>query len=182
MRSLRSAAVIACLATAVAGCGHGFSAGADFPPGTTFAPNATFAWDADAIRRGGDARLENNPFFEEQLFTAVEAELASRGIVETGTDPDLLIHYHLSVEDHVEIYQADPRSGYPEPRPDAPPGTEVVQYEEGIFVLHVEDADTGNDLWIGWAQGDIGSALESADAMGEWVRGAVAAMFELFPT
>ena len=178
---MRSVFAMVVLALSVAGCGLGIAAGADYRPGTSFGGYTTYAWDDDAIRRGGDVRLENNPYFEEHLFVAVASALESRGIREAEADPDLLAHYHLSVEDHIEVYEADPASGYPPPRPGAPPGTEVVQYEEGTFILHFVDARTGQNLWIGWAQGDIGRALTTSSAMEEWVDEAVENMFELFP-
>jgi hypothetical protein len=178
---MRSFAAPLVLVFALGGCGTGIAAGADFRPGTTFSGYTTFAWDDDAIRRGGDVRLENNPYFEEHLFAAVAAELSARGIREADTNPDVLAHYHLSVEDHIEVYEANPESGYPAPPPGTPPGTQVVQFQEGTFVLHFVNARTGDNLWIGWAQGEIGPALASSAAMQEWVNEAVAKMFELFP-
>lgn len=180
MRATKGSVLAAGMALVTAGCGISTTAGADFRPDLNFGGYSTFAWDDDAIRRTGDVRLENNPFFEDQLFEAVERELSTRGIRRDESAPELLVHYHLSVEDHIEVYEANPESGYPVPT-EYGPGTEVVQYEEGIFVVHFVDARTDEDLWVGWARGDIGPALTDSERMREWVDDAVARMFEDFP-
>lgn len=169
----------AALISGASACGVATTAGADFTPGVEFGPYGTYAWDEDAIRRGGDVRLENNPFFEDALYGALEGELGARGINRAQADPELLVHYHLAVEDHIEVYESDPQSGYP--AAEYGPGTEVVQYQQGTFVVHFVDAETGEDLWIGWAQGDIGNALESNSEMQQWVDDAVSRMFRDFP-
>jgi len=181
MKTFTTSLFTAAILFATSGCGFGIAAGADFRPGTTFAPYATFAWDVGAIRRAGDVRLEESPFFEESLFAAVSEALAERGIQEAESGADLLVHYHLAVEDHIEVYEADPNSGYPAPPPRGSPGTQVVQFEEGTFIVHFVDARTRETLWIGWARGDIGPALESAGVMQDWVNEAVDEMFGLFP-
>jgi Domain of unknown function (DUF4136) len=172
------------LATGIAmmatGCGIATTAGADFRPGVDFSRYTTYGWDQSAIRRTGDTRLENNPFFEDDLYAGVNEQLANRGIVHTDENPQLLVHYHLSVQDHIEVFERNPESGYPAPS-EYGQGTDVVQYQEGVFILHFVDASTGDNLWVGWARGDIGDALTSAEKMREWVNDAVEKMFRDFP-
>ncbi len=160
-------------------CGIAMMAGADFRPNLDFGRYNTFGWDEAAVGRTGDVRLENNPFFEARLHEAIDRELSTRGIRYDESSPALLLHYHLSVGDHIEVYEADPESGYPASEFGA--GTEVLQYEQGTFVVHFIDAETNEDLWIGWAQGDIGAALADSRKMREWVNEAVALMFDDFP-
>jgi hypothetical protein len=167
------------VALSTTACGIATTAGADYRPGLDFGVYSTFGWDETAVPRRGDLRLENNPFFEERLFEAMERELATRGIRRDESSPELLVHYHLSVTDHIEVYETNPESGYP--ATEYGPGTDVVQYEQGTFVLHFVDAETNEDLWFGWAQGDIGPALTNSVRMREWVDEAVALILEDFP-
>jgi hypothetical protein len=167
------------LAWGASGCAIATTAGADYQPGLDMGRYESFNWDQAQIRHTGDARLENNPFFEDALFGALERELAAHGIRRVESDPDLMVHYHLSVEDHIEVFESDPTSGYP--ATDYGEGTEVLQYEEGTFIVHFSEAKTHDDLWIGWARGDIGRALTDSDVMQEWIDDAVGRMFELFP-
>lgn len=160
-------------------CGIAMMAGADFEPDLDFGRYSTFGWDEAGLGRTGDVRLENNPFFEDRLHGAIQRELSTRGIRHDESSPALLVHYHLSVQDHIEVYEADPESGYPASEYGA--GTEVLQYEQGTFVVHFTDAETDEDLWIGWALGDIGAALTDTEKMREWVDEAVALMFDDFP-
>ncbi len=179
MSSIHRAAWTLVLAFVSSGCGVATSAGADYQAGLDFGRFETFDWDESAIRRGGDVRLENSPFFEDALFDAIQQELANRGIRRAETSPQLLVHYHLSVQDHIEVYEANPESNYP--NSEFGGGTTVVQYEEGVFVVHFVDASRDEDLWIGWARGNIGPAMADAGEMRTWVGQAVARMFEDFP-
>jgi hypothetical protein len=170
------AAVVALSTTA---CGHATTAGTDYEPSLNFGFYDTFAWNEAAILRTRDARLDDNPFFEDRLFEAVERELATRGIRHEESAPELLLHYHLSVADHIDVFEAKPR--WDDPTPKYTPGREVVQYEQGTVVLHFVDPATGETLWIGWGQGDINAALTESIKMREWVDDVVALMFEDFP-
>ena len=116
---------------------------------------------------------------EARLYEAIERELSNKGIRRDENAPELLVHYHLSVQDHIEVYEADPTSGYP--ATEFGPGTNVVQYEEGTFIIHFVDASTGEDLWVGWARGNIGPAMRSSSEMRVWVDDAVRKMFVEFP-
>jgi len=161
-------------------CGIGTTAGADYRPDLNFGSYSTFGWDEAAMGRTGGGGLEDNPFFEDRLREAIAREMSTRGFRLDQSDPELRVHYHLSVEDHIEVYEANPESGYPTPS-EFDAGTEVIQYEQGTFILHFVDAATNEDLWIGWAQGDIGPALRDPQRMREWVDDAVARMFEDLP-
>ena len=179
MRVAKWSLLAAGVALGTAACGVVTTVGTDFEPTLDFGRYATFAWDEAEIIRTADVRLENNPFFKERLFEAVERELSKRGIRRDESSPELLVHYHLSVADHIEVHEANPDSGYPTSQYDAE--TNVVQYEQGIFILHFRDAETHEDLWFGWARGDIGPALTDPEKMREWVDEAVGLILEDFP-
>jgi hypothetical protein len=166
-------------AAAAAGCGSGMIAGADYDRSLVIGQPATFAWgEVDALPVG-DPRLDDNPFFEARLHGAIARELAARGIrsVPAGRKPTLLVHYHASVQDHVELFGSE----------DAPnqsaygPGTQIVQYEEGNFLVDVVEARTNRVIWRGWARVELMDSLDDPDELGTLLGRAVALMFEFFP-
>jgi hypothetical protein len=167
------------VALSTTACGIATTVGAAYKPGLDLGIYSTFGWDEAAIARGDDLRLENNPFFEDRLYEAVRRELSTRGIHRDESSPELLVHYHLSVADHSEVHEANPDSGYPTSQ--YPTGTNVFQYEQGVFILHFRDAETNEDLWFGWARGDIGPALTDPEKMREWVDEAVGLILGDFP-
>ena len=48
-------------------------------------------------------------------------------------------------------------------------------------MVHIVDARTGEDQWVGWAQASVESALTGPDAMRAWVYDLVGAMFQNWP-
>jgi hypothetical protein len=81
--------------------------------GIDFAQYRTYDWGpADALPTG-DPRLDKNLFFQDHVLGAVEKQLAARGfeMATTGT-PDLLIHYHASIDRRIDINRPDQEHGY----------------------------------------------------------------------
>jgi hypothetical protein len=154
-------------------CGVPIRYAGGFAPGAEVVPPLSFSWNQDADRSGGDPRLENNQFFEERLHEAIEWELSMRGIRSTDAPPDLLIHHHLSLVDHEMVEEIIEASG--ESR------TELYSYEEATVMVHVVDARTGRDLWVGWAQGNVEPALRGPEAMRAWVYEVVSRIFRSWP-
>jgi hypothetical protein len=171
-------AALAVLSFAAA-CTAGIRAGADFAPDLDFSTFSTYVWDEPDTRPVGDPRLESNPFFEERLHVAIERELEARGLRQVASGASLIVHHHATVRDHVEVYEADRAAGYG--TPEYGEGTQVVQYEEGTLLIDIADARSNDLVWRGWAQFDIGRALEDPQVMSEQIDEAVVKMFESFP-
>ena len=77
-------------------------------PGIDIGQYRTFAWGpADALPTG-DPRLDQNPYFQDYVQGAVEKQLAARGILAstTGT-PDLLLHYHASIDTRIDVSRSE---------------------------------------------------------------------------
>ena len=160
------------LTLTVAACGLRVESGARFASGVPQAQR-TFVWDQEGDMASGDVRLENNPFFEERLHEAIEWQLSLRGIRRGEGDPDFLIHHHLSARDHELI--ADVVA------PDGATHQEPYSYEEGAVVVHIVDARTGQDVWIGWGYASIEPALRGPEEMRRWVYAVVEKMFASWP-
>jgi hypothetical protein len=156
-----------------AGCSVPIQSGAHFASGREPGQETTFAWNDEADRTQGDVRLEDNAFFHARLHEAVEWELNLRGIRHSESNPALLIHHHLSLADHEMEREVVDDAGV------ATSETEI--YEGGSVVLHIVDAQTGDDVWVAWAQANIEPALTNPDAMRSWVYDLVGEMFDDWP-
>jgi hypothetical protein len=146
--------------------------------GVNFAAFKTYDWTpADALPVG-DPRLDNNPFFRDYLQGAIEKQMARKGYRRTGADaPDLLLHYHATVNQRMEINAVDRQAGYC--YDDC--GPQVIEYEEGTLVLDVVDARTKRVIWRGWAQDSVEGIIDDQARLERQVDKAVTRIFERFP-
>ena len=98
MRRLIRWAAVAIAAVAATGCATTMTVSSHVDRGINFARYRTYDWGpADALPTG-DPRLDKNPFFKDHVEGAVEKQLAARGLeMSTSGTPDLLIHYHASI-------------------------------------------------------------------------------------
>ena len=88
------------------------------------------------------------------------------------------MHHHAVVRDRVEVYEADQNAGYTS---EYGPGTQVLQYQEGTFLVDIADARTNAIIWRGWARVDLDKALNDPGLMAESIDRAIAKMFASFP-
>ncbi|MBV6522859.1 MAG: hypothetical protein MNPFHGCM_03009 [Gemmatimonadaceae bacterium] len=168
---------VGCLALlAVAGCAS-LESGADYDRGVSLAAFRTYAFDTPDALPTGDPRLDNNPFFDARMRAAVELEMAAKGLRHSESSPDLLVHYHASVKQRLDVIRADRERGYTDI---TGAETSVVNYDEGTILVDVADARTKRVIWRGWAKSDFGAAMNDARAMDSFVQKAVHAMFERF--
>ena len=171
-----SLAAVAMLGTACGGVP--ITAGADMEPGYDFTQYTSYRWDEPDAQPTGDARLDNNPFFVHRLHAAIHWELATRGIEYAAEGPALTVHHHAVVRDRVEVYEADRTAGYTSEYGD---GTQVIQYDEGTFMVDIADARTKEVVWRGWARLDLTKALDNPIEMRDEIDLAIGKMFESFP-
>lgn len=165
--------MIAGVALVAASCSVPIRGGGYFEPDVEMDRYETFSFEQTMDSPTRDSRLANNRFFEARLHEAVERELSWRGIHLDESDPDVYVHHHTSVADHVMVTEAVDEEGYPY--------EEVYEFEEGTVLVHLVDADTGEDLWLGWAQADIAPAFQNPAAMTEWIDELMEQMFADWP-
>ena len=169
-RSIAAAGLVFVLAA----CGPTIRSGMRRAPDAQLGGGLTFVWDQESDRVYGDVRLEGNRFFEDRLHEAVEWELALRGIHRTdAATGDLRVHHHLSLTDHTWEEEIAEEGGYTR--------TELLTAEEGSVVVHVVDAATGKDIWVGWAEAAVDVAFTDPDSMRSWVYALVGEMFDGWP-
>jgi hypothetical protein len=176
--ALRAAAFLA--AAVLAGCATA-QVSSHVERGTDFSRYRTFDWGpADALPTG-DARLDRDAFFKDQLQGAVEKTLGARGVllVTGGATPDLRIHYHANVSERLDVVGADRRMGYCQA---ADCQGRVEAYESATLVLDVVDTKTNQVVWRGWSQEPLAPLLDNRDTLATHLQSAVARMLAQLPT
>ena len=147
--------------------------------GLDFSQYQTYDWGpADALPTG-DPRLDQNPFFKDHVMGAIEKQLANKGLERsTAQPPDLLIHYHASINQRIDVNRADRTYGYCV-ADDCP--VDVIEYEAGTLVVDLVDTKTNRVIWRGWAQGTVEGVLDDEDRMERQINEAVTRMMAQFP-
>lgn len=146
--------------------------------GLSFSDYVTFEWGPPDNLPVGDPRLDNNPFFNDYLQGAIEKRLAAKGYerVLTG-QPDLLVHYHASVNQKVDVYDVDTRYGYCYGNCEA----QIVDYEQGTLIIDIVDARTSKVVWRGWAQDVMNGVIDNQDRLEKQVEEGVTRMMRQLP-
>lgn len=144
-----------------------------------FAQYRTYDWGLPDALPTGDPRLDDNPFFNDHMQGAVEKQLAARGLVlfSAGT-PDLLIHYHASVNQRLDVDRVDREYGYCYGEDCT---GRVVEYEAGTLILDVVDSRTNRVVWRGWAQDSFDGVIDNRDRLARVINRAVEQMLARFP-
>jgi hypothetical protein len=135
--------------------------------GSDFTRYRTYTWAPDDELVTGDPRLDNNPFFLERLQADVDAQLAARGFEKiTAGTPELLLHYHVRIDQQLDANNADQKYGYYD-------NCEPYVYDAGTILLDFVDARTRKLVWRGWAEGTMEGFIDNQDWMEERIDEAV---------
>ena len=143
-----------------------------------FSNYVTYDWGPPDNLPVGDPRLDNNEFFQDHLQGAIEKKLVAKGYQRAAAGAaDLLVHYHASVNQKVDVYAVDNQYGYCygncEPQ--------FSDYEQGTLVIDVVDARTSKVVWRGWAQHVMNGVIDNQDRLDKEVDEAVTKMMVLLP-
>ena len=164
-------------ALALAGCAT-MNVSSHIERNVNFAEYVTYDWGPPDNLPVGDPRLDNNPFFNDYLQGAIEKKLAAKGFERAAAgQADLLIHYHASVSQRLDVYEVDSRYGYC--YGDCEP--QVVDYELGTLVIDLVDAKTSKVVWRGWAQEAMNGIIDNQDRLEKQVDEGVTKMMLLLP-
>ena len=174
---MRRLGLVLAIMVAVAGCAA-MTVSSHIERSVNFTDYVTYDWGPPDNLPVGDPRLDNNPFFRDYLMGAIEKKLAAKGYERAVTgEPDLLVHYHASVNQRVEVSAADAHYGYCydncEPR--------IVDYEEGTLVVDVVDRNTGKVVWRGWSQDAMNGVIDNQERLEKQVDEGVTKMMWLLP-
>jgi uncharacterized protein DUF4136 len=133
----------------------------------------TYAWAPDAAVATGDPRLDNNRFFIDQVRASVDRELAARGFeLAPGAAPDVLVHFHASITQEIEIAATD--------RFEHCYNCGATIYDAGTLVIDLVDARTSRLAWRGWVE-KLNPVIDNQDWMDETIDWAVARIMKQLP-
>jgi hypothetical protein len=136
----------------------------------------TYAWGPADTAGTGDPRLDNNRFFDERIRQQVEARLSARGFEKTeAAAPDLLVHYHASFSQKIDVRELDSSyaSGIVEHDP--------VVYDAGTIFIDLVDARARTLVWRGWAEGTMDGVVDDQALMEARVDDAVMRILQRLP-
>ncbi len=172
-----SQAVSAMPVLALAACAT-MSVSADVDPRADFSSYRTYSWDPAHVDPTDDPRLENDPIFDSRVRSLVGDGLVARRLTVISPDSaDLLIHYHVSVRQRVEVYSVDSEYGYDYYEEE----DRLYEYEQGTLVLCVVEQQTSQIVWRGWVQADVDGVLDDPELMEKRLAEAVRKVLEKFP-
>ena len=165
------------VAVAAAGCAT-LTVSSHIERTANFADYVTYDWGPPDSLPVGDPRLDNNPFFRDHLQGAIEKQLAAKGYERALTgDPDLLVHYHASVTQRVDVYRADTQHGYC--YDDCQP--QIVDFDQGTLVVDIVDIKTSRVVWRGWAQDVMNGVIDNQDRLDAQVDEGITKMMQFLP-
>jgi hypothetical protein len=142
-------------------------------PGMNARLYRTYDWAPIEPQPTGDARLDNNRFFQERIQAAVEQQLSRRGFDKTAS-PELLIRYHATVRQEVYIsHLASADVSCDDCRPEV--------YDAGTLLIDLVDARTKRLLWRGWAEGSIDGVIDDQKWMEQRIDETVARILRKLP-
>jgi hypothetical protein len=138
----------------------------------------TFDWGPAGAFSTGDPRLDNNEFFTTHVRTRVENELARRDFEKATTSqpPDLLVHYHASVTQEIDVRTID--RDY---RDSNVASREPYVFEAGTLFVDLVDSRTNRLVWRGWAEAGIDGVIDDQRLLEKRVDEAVARILDRLP-
>lgn len=150
--------------------------------GADFSRYHTYAWEPFTSFPTGDARLDNNVFFQDHLQGAVARGLESHGfMLSTGGTPDLLIHYHASITQQVDVNGADQKRGYNVSTSGYDMGARPYVFDAGTVTIDLVDAHTKTLVWRGWVERSLDGAINDQAWLERRIDDTVARILERLP-
>lgn len=173
MRKLLTISIFAVLA----GCSPQIRTYSDYDPDYDLWTYKTFDWGQKVGIEKGQNPLHYNELNDKRIKAAVLEQMISRGYQLTEENPDLVLHYHIIVDDQ-SVVTTEPY-GYRYGSYWVRMQTNVYAYREGTLILDLMDKKTNDLIWRGWAV----SAVEGVDPaeVDELIKTAVMRIFKKFP-
>jgi hypothetical protein len=130
----------------ISGCAA-YSIKTDFDRSIDFSRYTTYKWMKTPSDVLGPRSTQS--LLDKRVKSAVNRELAMKGLQESTGQAELLITYHAGVRNKVDV--STHRYGY------RGWGTavDVQQYSEGTLVLDLIDAERNQLIWRGWGTGAV---------------------------
>jgi hypothetical protein len=133
----------------------------DFDHSVNFRTYKTWAWYPQQIKdtEGGPAKGYQS-FLDKRLRTAVEAEMAKKGLTQVEKDPDVFVAYTAKVEDKQRVNSGYSPFGYPYYGYGYGYGygrglNPVSDYKEGTVIIDLVDARRKELAWRGMGEAQV---------------------------
>jgi hypothetical protein len=161
----------------VAGCSPQIRVYSDMDPDYDLWTYTSFDWGQQVDIEAGRNPLRYNELNDKRIKAAVAQEMSSRGYTFRTGDSDLIIHYHIVVDEKSVVVPET--FGYRYGPYWTRTGANVYHYREGTLILDVMERKTTNLIWRGWGVANI----DEIDPQGvdQVVRRAVQKIFQRFP-
>lgn len=170
----RSGMVVMLLAFVLSACAVKSAVRSYAEPGADLRRFHAYSWGPAEILKTGDPRLDSNEIFQRHLQAAVERELAAKGLAKNpAVPPDLLVHYHASVTQRIDLSQHEPFTACPDCKP--------FVYDAGTLVIDLVDAQTGKVVWRGWSEGNVDGVVGDQRWLEERIDRDVTRIFARWP-
>jgi len=162
----------------LAACSSEIRVSSDYDPDYDLRKYSTFNWLPTT-----NIELEQNPLYynelnDKRIKSAVEEQFERKGYMMSTVKPDLIVHYHIIVDDQ-SIVTTDPFGYFYSPYW-THLQTTIRQYREGTLIIDVMDPKTSNLIWRGYASSPIEEAY-SPSKIDSLVKTAVTKIFKKFP-
>ncbi len=133
-----------------------------------------YAWGPVDTFGTGDPRLDANEIVQERIQAAIGNQLAARGFTAVASgSPELIVHYHVSVEQRIDLRDKEPMT----PCPDCKP----FIYDAGTLVVDLVDAASKRVVWRGWSEGNVDGLIDNQRWLDEQLDETVKRIFEQLP-
>ena len=118
----------------------------DYDSSVDFSRYKTFAWVKESQEKSGDTWIDN-PLTDERVRAAVEKNLLSKGYKKvSGDSADFYVVYHLSMG---RMFDTQPVRGHISIGGIGLTSRGGTKKEEGLLLIKVNDAKTGETAWRG---------------------------------
>lgn len=145
----------------------------DYDKDADFSKFKTFYWSEEIDNNKEGHPILNNTLVTKRIKTAIISEMEGRGYVLSPENPDLLVNFHIVVEEKTE-YRSVPSMGYRYWwRDDVRPH----KYNEGTLIIDLVDHDEKQLVWQGYSSGIL---RDKAQAVESKIRESISLIFQQY--
>jgi hypothetical protein len=159
------------------GCSPQIAVFSDHDPDYDLGNYTTFDWGQKVKIEEGRNPLYYNEMNDKRIKAAVLEEMTMRGYQLTSDNSDLVLHYHIIIDDQ-SVVMPEPYGYYYSPYW-TNMQTNVFSYQQGTLILDLMERKSQNLIWRGWAVTDIGQI--KPDQVNEIIITTITKIFKKYP-
>lgn len=176
--STRSLVLIGCVIVAAALSANAQKVRVGADPGVDVAKYKTYAWSQGSTGA--------NPLVQAMIVTAVDAQMAAKGVRKVETDPELTLSAMVWTESDMAVSNPSWSPSLNSIATGVAVGTTSWVVTKGTLVVQMADTQTKNEVWRGTAtdtmkQNPSGDKIKDAKVAEKPIKKAVEKMFKQFP-